>query len=240
MYVNPNHPVFTPNASNHVQLVGNRAFVSYDNCGLEVLDISDPNNVQQIEWINPWNCLGLSWFGGDGHGNEMLTVNNDSLLFLGAGDSELLVYDITGVNAELKGGIILPDDSVVAWGIAEKDGVVALTLLNNSGLPLQPFFGGIGGIRLYEWTRDLTTSVISTARDQMDVNVYPNPAADQLRVETENTGLFSITDMRGTVVHYQELTAGSSAVDLSRYIAGIYVYDFTSAAGTKRGKLIIE
>jgi hypothetical protein len=45
-----------PQAYNNVILEGSRAYVALDYCGLEILDISDPKNIRQLGWWNPWEC----------------------------------------------------------------------------------------------------------------------------------------------------------------------------------------
>ncbi|MCB0781454.1 MAG: hypothetical protein KDC03_18345, partial [Flavobacteriales bacterium] len=104
-YMNPQHPPLTNIAYNNLLLLGDRLYATYDYCGLEVIDVSDPLAPAQVAWLNPWNCFGLSWFGSDGHANELVTTRNDSLLVVSGADSEVLVYDITDRDdPQLKGG----------------------------------------------------------------------------------------------------------------------------------------
>ena len=67
--------------------------------------------------------------------NEMVSTLGDSLLFVSAGDSEVLVYDITAPDAPtLIGGHILPNDSASTWGVDVHDGTVVGSYINNHGL----------------------------------------------------------------------------------------------------------
>ena len=93
-YVNPQQPINTAVAYNNAVIVGDLLYVATDFCGFEVVDIGDPANMEQVAWVNPWNCNGLSWFGSDGHANELITAMNDSLLFISGGDSEVLVLSL--------------------------------------------------------------------------------------------------------------------------------------------------
>lgn len=82
-------------AYNNLRIVGDYAFIAVDFCGLEVVDISNPSNLRSVDWYNPWNCNGFSWFGSPGHANELITANQDSILFLSGADSEVLALDIS-------------------------------------------------------------------------------------------------------------------------------------------------
>src|SRR5690606_25753748 len=68
-YVNPAQPPLTPPAYNNIIIRSGLAYVTIDYCDLEILDINAPANMEQVHWSNPWNCLGLSWYGSDGHTN---------------------------------------------------------------------------------------------------------------------------------------------------------------------------
>ena len=158
-YVNPNQPPFTPPAYNNVVVFDGLAYCAVDFCGLELINVSDPAAMVQANWLNPWNCIGLGWFGSDGHTNEVMATMGDSLLFVSGADSEVLVYDITDPIAPvLKGGHIHPNDSAAAWGVDVFGDRVVANFINNHGLPLQPYDSKYGGIVLFSWFAEFATS----------------------------------------------------------------------------------
>ncbi|MEO8067808.1 MAG: hypothetical protein ABI599_08970 [Flavobacteriales bacterium] len=176
-YYNPAQPPNTAVAYNNVVLVGDHAIVATDFCGFEVVDISNAASMQQEAWINPWNCNGLSWFGSDGHANELVTAMGDSLLFLGGADTELMVYDIsTPTQPVLVGGLITPNDSAVAWGVDVHDSLVVLSYIDNSLviLPPQPFYADEGGIRMLTWGADLSTIIDEVALPPFTITALGN------------------------------------------------------------------
>lgn len=159
-YLNPQHPLLTNPAYNNIAVKDDRLFVAIDYCGLEVLDIADPVAPQQVEWLNPWSCFGFSWFGSDGHANELVLARNDSLLLMSAGDSEVLVYDVTNSDDPvLKGGHIVPNDTAAAWGVDAFGDLIVAGYINNHGLAFQPFDSKFGGAVLFSMQVDFTTSV---------------------------------------------------------------------------------
>ena len=83
-------------AYNDVLLWQDLAFASLDYCGLEVIDRSDPSSPTQVAWLDPWNCNSLSnlWFNSPGHLNELAFDSARQIVWVSAGDSELVAVDV--------------------------------------------------------------------------------------------------------------------------------------------------
>lgn len=203
-HLNPDHPALTNPAYNNIALVGDRAYCTIDYCGLEVVDISDPAQMVRTAWENPWNCFGLSWFGSDGHTNELITAAGDSLLFVSGADSELLVYDITEPDTPvLKGGHIFPNDTASTWGVDVFGDLVVGNFINNHGLPLQPYDSKFGGVVLFGWEASFTTSITNIA-PRTTVRSVPNPSTGRSTLilpwsDREGT-MMRVVDLHGRVV----------------------------------------
>lgn len=238
-YLNPQHPILTNPAYNNVQLLGDRLYVATDFCGLEVLDVSDPLAPAQIEWLNPWGCFGLSWFGSDGHANELVLARNDSLLVMSAGDSEVLVYDITDPDLpELKGGHILPNDTAAAWGVDAHGDLIVGGFINNHGLPLQPFDSKFGGAVLFRMDVDLVTAIPGTPVDLTGPRLWPQPASGPLRVHWPGVLLrpsgIHLFDASGRELKISvNIDADGSLLDLSGLGAGHYTLRLSTPEGTR-------
>jgi len=245
-YVNPQQPPATALAYNNVCLVGDLCFIATDFCGFEVVDVSDPTNMQQVAWVNPWNCNGLSWFGSDGHTNELITAMHDSLLFISGGDSELLIYDITvPALPTLVGGIIQPNDSAVAWGLDVRDSLVVLNYIDNSLVifPPQPYYANDGGFRILTWHVDLSTLTPVGPMDNGSVRVSPNPTTGPLRIEFGPfTGARSIVlrDALGRSVIRRYAYSQHAQLDLSALAPGLYMLTVSDLNGNTSEQRVIR
>lgn len=233
-YVNPALPLFTPPAYNNLVVLGDRAYVAVDYCGLEVIDVSDPTDMEQVEWMNPWNCFGLSWVGSDGHSNELIATMGDSLLLMSGADSEVLALDITDADHPvLKGGYIHPNDSACTWGLDAFGDLVAANFINNHGAPgLQPYDSKFGGMVLFQREVDLATSVAAGAG--APPLIRPNPTTGAITVQCPaawNGQGLTITDAMGRTCMVAPAKAGPfCTVDLSALDPGNYFLSFDGDA----------
>lgn len=244
-YVNPLQPVNTADAYNNIRIVGDRCFVATDFCGFEVVDISDPANMQQVAWVNPWNCNGLSWFGSDGHANELITAMHDSLLFVGSGDSELMIYDITAPNApQLVGGLIHPNDSSVTWGVDVKDSLVVLGYIDNSLVifPPQPYYADNGGFQILTWNADLTTGIVSETlvRDGITLSPVPTEGFVHLHRSTGGPCTCTFRDAMGRSCLERSLTGADLDIDLRGLRTGIYFVEVHGPGRTWISRIAVD
>lgn len=249
-YLNPQQPALTPCAYNNVVIKGDRAIIATDFCGFEVVDISDPSAMSLVNWTNPWNCLGASWFGSDGHTNEVVLAQGDSLLFLSGGDSEVLIYDVSIPDEPtLVGGHILPNDTAAAWGVDVFGDLVAVCYLNNSFIvfPPQPYYSRFGGVVLFRWEVELASSVL--AMDGLDraVRIQPNPAIDQLRITLDPApdGLveLAIVDAQGRTIITRRTTLGpqgTATIGVAALKPGIHAIRVTAGSTTFRSTFMKE
>ena len=231
-YLNPSHPILTNPAYNNVVVIGDRAYCTIDYCGLEVVDISDPANMAQTAWLNPWNCIGLSWFGSDGHTNELITALGDSLLFVSGADSEILVYDVTDPDMPLlKGGHILPNDSASTWGVDVFGDLVVGNFINNHGIPFQPYDSKYGGVVMFNWQAEFVTGAHEAASARPSIMTAPNPTSGPLTIQlpsqSRGTTTISVMDPLGrTIIRSRsDLTTardGRAVLDLTPFAPGPY------------------
>lgn len=244
-YLNPQHPLLTNPAYNNVVVKDDRLFVAIDYCGLEVLDITDPAVPQQVDWLNPWSCFGLNWFGSDGHANEVVLARNDSLLLMSAGDSEVLVYDVTDSDAPaLRGGHIVPNDTAAAWGVDAFGDLIVAGYINNHGLPFQPFDSKFGGAVLFSMQVDFTTSVANATLEQAPFVIWPQPADDILNVRwagaLETPTTVELIDMHSRTVNMSARQSGDGwSFDMASLPNGIYVMRLGSSSVIRTFPVIV-
>ena len=76
------------------------------------------------------------------------------------------------------------------------------------------------------------------------LNVYPNPATDQLNVAFDATSASSVqlTDLTGKVVDAQTANVGANTIsfDVAKVNAGVYFVNISNAAGNAAQKVIIK
>lgn len=240
-HVNPIIPSLTPPAYNNVVVINGVAFCAIDFCGLEVIDVSDPAAMTQIHWLNPWNCVGFSWFGSDGHTNEVMAAMGDSLLFVSGADSEILVYDITAPgNPLLKGGHILPNDTAATWGVDVHGSRVVGNFINNQNLPLQPYYSKYGGVVLFDWVPEFSTGVPGMINAGEQLIAAPNPTTGILEIRNlRRNARLRITDSRGTTVWEGRLMNASTSVDLRSKAPGMYAITEFTEQGRRASRVLL-
>lgn len=241
-YFNPLHPANTANAYNNVRVVGDLCLVATDFCGFEVVDIADVAHMEQQAWVNPWNCYGASWFGSDGHANELITAAGDSLLFLSGGDSEVLVYDITEpVTPRLVGGFIHPNDSAVVWGVDVHDSLVVLSYIDNSLVlfPPQPYYANDGGVQLFTWTVDRSTGTNDPSRVRPP-HVWPNPTQGPLNIPVDGPAQVVVRDHLGRERWQGRVGGPLARIDLTGLAPGSYVVELITAHGRSTFRVMLH
>ncbi len=212
-YINSDLTDIAAPAYNKIAIKGDYAFATVDYCGLEVLDISDPDTIKKVDWINPWDCKDTSWFGSEGHTNQLAFSNDSSLLFVSGGDSEVLVFSVDDPeNIELIGAETMINDSAVTWGLNIRNDELVLCLLDNSGIfdldsllgTLQPYYSNYGGIKLYSWESLPTNIQLKNSSYINNIFLKPNPVLNNsllhIELSMDNPIILSITDIQGKIL----------------------------------------
>lgn len=241
-YLNPLQPAATPCAYNNVRVVGDVCYVTTDFCGFEAVDIRNATAMQLLAWVNPWNCNGGSWFGSDGHANELIPAAGDSLLFVNGGDSEVLVYDITEpVTPLLVGGFIHPNDSSVAWGVDVHDSLMVLSYIDNSLVfwPPQPYYADDGGIQLFTWAVDRSTAFPDPGRDR-SWQVWPNPTQGPLNIALEGVAQAVVRDHLCRVLWQGRVQGPRARIDLPRPAPGSYLVELITPQGRNVLRTVVQ
>ncbi len=185
MYVNDSMFNTTQVAYNKVAMSNGRAHISTDYCGLEVIDISQLPILEQGDWYNPFECMPNTWQGSPGHTNGIKILEDEELLFMSAGDTEVIVYDMSNEpNLREIGRYANLLDSTVAWSLDVRGDLVVLSCIDNHIFPLQPYYGDFGGIILLKWRRE--NSSVNNSANTNGIKIYPNPVQRQLNININN------------------------------------------------------
>ena len=236
MYMNTDLDEIAQPAFNNCAIVDNLCYVPVDYCGLDVVDIASSENMSNLAWYNPWDCDVTNWDGRDGHTNQLVIREDLDLLFLSAGDSELLVYDISDpMDAQVVGSYINLGDNIVAWGVDVYGSYVVLSLVNNPiGIP---YDSNVGGIQILEWNYEG-----QSVRESDKINhirLYPVPASDELNVVLHKRLLgekITVYNVRGQQVEQISVTSDVLKLNVANYAPG--VYEMQSTLGHTRRFLI--
>jgi len=231
-FVNPSLDAVAAKAYNNVEVRGTHAFIPVDYCGLDVVDISDPNAPISAGWFDPWGCTFFNWLGGEGHSNELEFVN-DSILFMTGGHHDLMAINVSDpTNPVLVGEFGDPLDSLVVWGLDVQGGRVALGYIDN--ISAIPYDSKWGGFKILDWS--MAVDLVSNETNA--VRIFPNPSSGIFNfngnVKNCTYKLYSIT---GGVID-----AGSmrSSFDLSLFPEGVYALVVKQGEFIKVMKLILE
>lgn len=147
-YINPKM-TGKQQAYNSVVLHGQLAYLAVDYAGLEIVDVSNPRKPKQIAWLNPWEAGTLKnlWFNSPGHTNQLALDPLRNELYLSAGDSELLVVDVSEVESpKITKQFGSTKDKKGAWGVGISKNHVFLTYIRTA-IPFQGNWSGIVALR---------------------------------------------------------------------------------------------
>lgn len=219
-------------AYNNIVLHDNLAYVAVDYCGMEILDISNPLQISQIGWWNPYRCDSISnlWLNSEGHTNQLVYLENDQHVYLSAGGSELVVVDVSNPNEPIScGGFGAIGNQLGVWGVEVAQDKVLLSYIN----AFIPFAGTWSGIKILE-----KVDFVNPSREETPANfpiiinrVSPNPFIENIKInftviETSNL-TFSLLDINGKVITKQQAVfqAGDSEfrLDIGHQPNGIYL-----------------
>jgi hypothetical protein len=70
------------------------------------------------------------------------------------------------------------------------------------------------------------------------VSIYPNPASDELTIESPATGVLSILNLNGQQLLIQEITGPKTQLDISNLPFGVYLVKLVGEKGVQVGKFV--
>lgn len=181
----------------------------------EALD--DTNGFEQ--WETDGTSAGTKLFKNinlTGHSSpESFKVFNNKLYFSavdGTNGRELWVTDGTDAGTQKLQPAISPNFNPLVSNLLEP------TVYNNA-LYIGANYNNLGQV-LWRVT-DAPSAAPSIAASDKTILAYPNPAQNELHLQTEQLTQLTITDMYGRVVFSQSVT-GSSTIDTEGWSAGLY------------------
>ena len=231
-YANPItfEPSNWPRAYNNVVVDDSLAYVAVDYCGIEVLNIGDPENIKLVDHFNPRDCpLGV-WWDAPIHSNELILNKACQQLFVTSGKSELIIMDVSDPeNISQCGGYGSLEDTTATWGIdMRRDSIYLSYIIIPIYIPLiHPFDAKWPGIKMLKWTDPCP--VVSTENiptPETEIRVIPNPNSGSFYLEMPDiamSGYVQIFRTDGLLVH-EQLVDPSNRYEMNTTLtAGLYI-----------------
>lgn len=210
-----------PRAYNNIILDDTLIYITFDYCGLEVLNISDTSNISLVGWWNPYNCPNNNWFSSPVHANEIRYNKNCKQIFLSTGKSDMIVLDVSNPSlpdsCNYYGGV---SNSMGTWGIDVYQNKIFLSYI----CALIPFYSYWTGVKILSYD-----TCSAAGLDEIDLYkflVYPNPIDEQfiIRCPEYKVQNFEIVDVFGKSVLSQILSTEVETlnINLQSQANGIY------------------
>lgn len=229
-YINAELDAAAAVAYNNIVIKGDYAIAAVDYCGIELIDISDPYDLQPVEWIDLWGCGLFNWSGSPGHTNQLAFTADSNLLFVSAGDSEVLAFDISGLpDISLAGSYAFPGDSAATWGLDVYGQLVALAYVDNHFIWIpgfQPFYSDFGGLQILEWSR---VTSLDNIMSEYEFSVFPNPTnadvtltIDEPATSVSGDYTATVLDLYGHKEAHFIIHRHQTTIDLSDLTKGLY------------------
>lgn len=175
-YLNPG-ALNKQQAFNHIILHGGLAYIAEDYCGLEVVDISNINNIIQTGWWNPWGCElpTTNWNGCNGHTNQLVYDSVLQVVYMSTGDSELRLVDVTNPSLpDSCNGFGPVGNSKACWGMDVYGPTIYITYIN----AFVPYFSNWSGFKALSWP--LISEIKESDFQDLAFEISPNPATSYI------------------------------------------------------------
>jgi hypothetical protein len=171
---------------------------------------------------------------------HMYDDSGDYVLLVGSERGWLNRYD--DIDGNLTGTFTRTDSMYVSY-VEGGNVTVSVTDLNSDGLKDVVIGNYAGGLSLFYGDNNVSTGHVF-APEFSSFTLYPNPATDNLIVQTEKeftgTQTFVIHDLSGRLVHTQQLTSRRTVISTMHLAPGVYSCTMTDKNGVSvNSKLVI-
>ncbi len=236
-------PMDHPKAYNNIVLKDSLAYLAVDYCGVEVLNISNPADIQLIGWWNPYGCPNNNWFTSPVHANEIRLDTNCNALFVSTGKSDLYVLDVSNPTSldsiGFYGGV---NNGIGTWGVNIYENQIYLSYICVPW-PYIPFASNWTGVKI------LTYNACPAQNDEISNDYFfisPNPTKDILNVKLNNSTIlenkmnYTIIDVTGKIMLQSLLIESETEISIKDLSSGIYFLNLNSGEKSDVFKIIKE
>lgn len=234
-------PLDHPKAYNNIVLRDTLAYLAVDYCGLEILNISDPENIELIGWWNPYGCPDNNWFTSPVHANEIVLDKNCDVVFLSTGKSDMMAIDVS--NPSLPDSIDsygTVDNDMGTWGINRYENQLYLSYVC---VPFGiPFYSNWTGVKILSY--DFCLNGLNEIGEE-EFTVFPNPADDFITLsftsQENNDVELELKNLTGQMVRkINQQSSESCTVNVRDLPSGIYFLSIELEGSRETVKIIIE
>lgn len=225
-YANPItfEPYNMPRAYNNIVLDDTVAYLAVDYCGIEVIGISDPENLYLIQHWNPNDCPNGVWWDAPIHANELKIRPDCDILFVSTGKSEMKVMDITDpyniYEIDSYGSLM---DTTGSWGLDITESDIYLTYVyvpTFVPFPFTPFHSIWSGVKQISYDSPCLNGM-KAIKDKANIHLFPNPTSDYIGVDNPvKIGSYLILDISGQIVLSGKTE--KDTIDVSSLERGMY------------------
>ncbi len=192
-------------AYNNIVIHNNLAFVTIDYYGLEILDITNPQNINQLSWWHPsgWAPATndyLVWANSDGHANEIIFDSLCYRVYITAGRSDVVsisvVDSLNPATCETYGSVT---DTYGTWGLDYYDNNVYAAYIWS---PFFPPYSNYTGLRQIQTTVCNSSATIEI-QQQNSLSIFPNPNNGEFYISPSKifeNGNLTVIDWQGKKV----------------------------------------
>lgn len=117
------------------------------------------------------------------------------------------------------------------------DGGTRVRLRDHNGVILVNLSGNWGGLKESQFGSDGVLSINQSSLEK--INIYPNPAQDQVFISNAENASIQIFDVLGKVVLSQKISTATQAIDVSRLQTGSYFIKIDLDGTTTTKKLMV-
>jgi hypothetical protein len=154
-----------------------------------------------------------------------VTCTEDGMIYLVPVDTDKDLTIIQGVSID---SVVAVADSAVNVSISGlENGIYWLYARDSTGNLSEPKGFTIMGVGI--------DNIIAE-----QIRIFPNPANNQITVQTNGTGIYSlvITSLNGQIIHSKNFTGSSHQIDLSTFQKGLYFITIKSRDYVRTEKII--
>ncbi len=218
-----------PRAYNNVILDDSLLYVTFDYCGLVVLNVSDTSNITEIGWWNPNNCVTANWFACPIHTNELQYNKDCKKLFIATGKSDMYVLDISNPSApdscDAYGGI---SNNIGTWGVGLYQDQIYLSYV----CAIIPFVSNWTGVKILTYSPCVSSGINVNEQGENEITIYPSPANNfitigkgDIRIDSKKYTI-SIINILGKTI--KTIGSDNLTVDISDLNDGVYLLQLNS------------
>ncbi len=178
------------------------------------LDVS--NNIALTSLLCPYNQL-----------NSLDVYNNSALTELDCRGNQLTSLNIAGCNALT---VLRIDQIPTLYEVCVWESFPAGVSVETEDSPNVQF------------TTDCSITALNPDKENSTINIYPNPSADIINIEIENTNnaTIEIYNISGTLIFSKGLQSQQEKINISGYSKGIYLLKVRQADAVYVEKLVVK